>query len=631
MATRNLSVIARNQTDGYFYPGYVAGSAPTTNCDIEDDRDVGFLNLRPQTVPAVYVITLGGAVPWPELRLWDYVLTEVRSRTENIERYIPGRVVKLPILPTLANRFFTIRLFNGRKVQKRRRQVVKIGREKYIDIVKTIIDIHRGRSLAVSAPNVSQEVEPEHRRFQNRKVQVPNSWSAMSSACLTSSRGSFSSRFWSARGDMKNKRPFVTRSAHTDRGHSRRSLRILKEVANLQTGASASASSTNVSQKSSSNLSKTKSYSSESFVKSKKSSGSLDSITSSSSSASSSRPSTALSRGAKNENRFSDRNRNNRKEELVSGLEVLARWRDDGWFYYGRINGRAAEGGYEVRDVTGHVENISRDDILLEEEKIFQAIQPGDYVVALHPDYVYSYAPARVESVYSYGANVVFYDDATRNLPWQELYKISAQKYDQSVQYIRECEDSLCNSKAVVWDRITGYFRLNDVESPAGHQAFFLPLQNGSYVKQRAVHIFSVEQLRSITRGRQAWNYVLGPVDGSCTLYLPAQITGPHPLSRPSSRAETPLSAPSSRPGSRLETSMTNNNSRPCSRTDTYFDTPGQRVADFTYSLNFCNGSVTTLETLDFCYYLNADYYKFAVNFYQQNHYSSYEELNKHF
>lgn len=82
-------------------------------------------------------------------------------------------------------------------------------------------------------------------------------------------------------------------------------------------------------------------------------------------------------------------------------------------------------------------------------------------MVALHPNYVYSYAPATVDSVYSHGARVVFYDGTERMLPWSEMYKISDRKYTESVEYISVCEKRLCSTKAVVWDQASGYFRLS--------------------------------------------------------------------------------------------------------------------------------------------------------------------------
>lgn len=75
---------------------------------------------------------------------------------------------------------------------------------------------------------------------------------------------------------------------------------------------------------------------------------------------------------------------------LTRGREVLARWPDDGWYYFGRVDGVAdgtTDGAlnrapvaattdvYRVRDSVGHVATIRRDDLFGEEDKTFQAIQ----------------------------------------------------------------------------------------------------------------------------------------------------------------------------------------------------------------------------------------------------------------
>lgn len=45
--------------------------------------------------------------------------------------------------------------------------------------------------------------------------------------------------------------------------------------------------------------------------------------------------------------------------------KVLARWSDDGWFYYGTVQGdRTTDRKYMVKDVTGHTELINEDDLI---------------------------------------------------------------------------------------------------------------------------------------------------------------------------------------------------------------------------------------------------------------------------
>lgn len=88
----------------------------------------------------------------------------------------------------------------------------------------------------------------------------------------------------------------------------------------------------------------------------------------------------------------------------------------------------------------------------------FLSLKPLDHVVALHPRYVYSYAPATVREVYNFGVKVHFYDDMERKLPWSEVYKISPVKYKESVDYIKEREEKTCG-RVVARDDVTGLYR----------------------------------------------------------------------------------------------------------------------------------------------------------------------------
>lgn len=55
--------------------------------------------------------------------------------------------------------------------------------------------------------------------------------------------------------------------------------------------------------------------------------------------------------------------------------EVLARWTDDGWYYSGYVVGDKGDGQYVVKDNTGYMEVIDRDDIITNTEHRFDAIQ----------------------------------------------------------------------------------------------------------------------------------------------------------------------------------------------------------------------------------------------------------------
>ncbi|WAQ99936.1 hypothetical protein MAR_024309 [Mya arenaria] len=95
-----------------------------------------------------------------------------------------------------------------------------------------------------------------------------------------------------------------------------------------------------------------------------------------------------------------DKNIQAPKSEPVSGV-VLARWRDDGWFYFGKVVS-SKEDEYFIKDGFGFKEMMHKSHLLTETDQKFQVVQPGDKVVALHPNYIFSYAPAAVERSLKY-------------------------------------------------------------------------------------------------------------------------------------------------------------------------------------------------------------------------------------
>lgn len=83
--------------------------------------------------------------------------------------------------------------------------------------------------------------------------------------------------------------------------------------------------------------------------------------------------------------------------------------------------------------------------------------QPSDYVVALHPKYIFSYAPAVVLHVFPIGAEVKFYDGEVSKVPRTDIYKMRL-NYDETVVKIEECAKQLVDCDAVVLDRKYGHY-----------------------------------------------------------------------------------------------------------------------------------------------------------------------------
>lgn len=80
----------------------------------------------------------------------------------------------------------------------------------------------------------------------------------------------------------------------------------------------------------------------------------------------------------------------------------------------------------------------------------------GDKVVALHPKYVYSYAPATVLEVCNDDYLVKFYDNQRASLLRSEVRKISKRKYRKDVDYIKSLRVS---GRVVARDDADGIYR----------------------------------------------------------------------------------------------------------------------------------------------------------------------------
>lgn len=62
--------------------------------------------------------------------------------------------------------------------------------------------------------------------------------------------------------------------------------------------------------------------------------------------------------------------------DLVDRQEVLARFPDDGWFYFGVVLSRAEKKDmYNVLDGMGNVFEVKMEDIFLEEDEQFRALE----------------------------------------------------------------------------------------------------------------------------------------------------------------------------------------------------------------------------------------------------------------
>ncbi|KAL4230599.1 von Willebrand factor type A domain [Mactra antiquata] len=447
--------------------GHIRSEKPTK----VGDREVFHVefNLLPnRDVSRERVIIITGARPWPYLKCFDFVLAKVQlKRTPRTTYFAPGRVVALPLHSHDGLRFYSIRLYNDQLINKRRSKIIKIGPDRFKDMLKHIKFrpprkiVYPDRKPVPPYPPPFPPLTPSPRTGTPDKVPSVSSYgpvSATSSTVTTSSRQTSTTIRSSLGKAIPSRIP-------------------------------------------------------------------IDTV-------------------------------------------VLARWLDDGWFYYGRVVTQPDDDdddSYTVVDASKHREIIKHEDLLRDAVKIFDAIQPGDHVIALHPKYIYSYAPGVVAEVYELGALVHFYDHTMQKLPWSEVYKITYNKYDEYVKYIDERMRTICGD-VIARDDDTGFYKEYVADSAeVNAQMINLKIADDKFKSQKAIHVFPV--IRPTKYNDLSWEYVLAPTDTTCETYLPARVTSQEP-----------------------------------------------------FRITLCDGTEMVNVDRSKCYYINGQYYKNAINYWTKKY-----------
>ncbi|XP_072040207.1 von Willebrand factor A domain-containing protein 3B-like isoform X2 [Amphiura filiformis] len=126
-------VIARSNQDGFYYPGTVAR--------VEDPRHVKirFQSQGREVIPTRFVIQMGGARPSPILKTGDSVLARVSKHYQ--ETWVPGIIQFGPADDRATAKFYTVVLYNYKKMNISRNGVVRIPHERYNFTVRYICSI----------------------------------------------------------------------------------------------------------------------------------------------------------------------------------------------------------------------------------------------------------------------------------------------------------------------------------------------------------------------------------------------------------------------------------------------------------------------------------------------------------
>uniref|UniRef100_H2ZCD6 VWFA domain-containing protein n=1 Tax=Ciona savignyi TaxID=51511 RepID=H2ZCD6_CIOSA len=121
---RGQSVIARDECDGFYYPGMVK------HCTDMRHALVVFEDRPEAIVPTRFVISMSGAISCPQLRVGDYVLA-LNEASGNASCFVPGMVVGTPKRSQAHNKFFSILNYDNTKASLLRKNLVKISEVRY--------------------------------------------------------------------------------------------------------------------------------------------------------------------------------------------------------------------------------------------------------------------------------------------------------------------------------------------------------------------------------------------------------------------------------------------------------------------------------------------------------------------
>lgn len=127
---------------------------------------------------------------------------------------------------------------------------------------------------------------------------------------------------------------------------------------------------------------------------------------------------------------------------------------------------------------------------------LFSIIQIDSTVVALHPDYAYSYAPGHVTAIHTTvnpgpHYSVQLYDRSTTILPRQEVYNLPPDKYQSSVDYLQSREKAWIGQRVIARNDSDGLYYPATVEALAkGPGQYSIRWVRGGEQEQSAFHIF---------------------------------------------------------------------------------------------------------------------------------------------
>ena len=205
---------------------------------------------------------------------------------------------------------------------------------------------------------------------------------------------------------------------------------------------------------------------------------------------------------------------------LVPGDMVLARWSDEGWYFRGQIKSKTKT-GYIVKDNNGDEEDIALANILVDKVDSSKLLIGDDFVIALHPHYSFSYAPGQIISTEdNWLYQVRLFDETECSVHREELYRISAEQYQNDSEYIKKIQDELLGSFIVTRDNEDGLFKQGMITQISGQICDVL-MKGDTHQRDLNAIFNDRKKNRQIVEG----SYCLCPLDEYSNIYGPGKVT----------------------------------------------------------------------------------------------------------
>ncbi|CAF1056301.1 unnamed protein product [Brachionus calyciflorus] len=211
----------------------------------------------------------------------------------------------------------------------------------------------------------------------------------------------------------------------------------------------------------------------------------------------------------------------NELSDINKGAEVLARWPDDGWYYRSIVREYLGNNQYLVEDSLKDCETFKGEDLISDINEPLKKFEIGDCVVALHPNFEFSYAPGKIIkiSIDKNSYDVKFYNSSNGTVKSDAIFKISKFKYETDVEQILHLENNLIGKEVIARNDLRRTYEPGYVicKESSGLK-YIIKWKDGSQTTQEFNHIFGKNTRKTPLYRNE---YVLAPKGA---VYLPGKI-----------------------------------------------------------------------------------------------------------